>query len=83
MDTKYRIEYEFFGNNLELTVPDRHDVNVMMCIINIETWEEEKGRGLEYIARMEKAGLMIGDERVHKKMVEILQERHKHELKKE
>lgn len=77
MNTTCRIEYEFFGSNLELTIPDRHDVNVMRCIVDIETWEEEKDRGLEYIARMEKAGIMIGDEKVHKKMIEILQERHK------
>lgn len=79
MDTSFRIEYEFFGDKLELTLTDRHDPNVMKCIVDIVTWEEEKGRGLEYITRMEKAGLAIGDEKVHNKIKEILLNKHKHE----
>lgn len=81
METAYRTQYEFFGDNLELTLQDRHDPNVMKIIVDIETWEAEKGRGLEYMDRMEKAGLMIGDEIVHNKIKEILKRRHEHESK--
>ena len=79
METAFRIQYEFFSDNLELTLKDRHDPNVMKIIVDIETWETEKGRGLEYMTRMEKAGLMIGDETVHNKIKEILKSRHEHE----
>jgi len=81
MDTSFKIGYEFFGDNLELSMEDRHNPMVIKCIVDIQTWEEEKGRGLEYMARMEKAGLVIGDEIVHNKIKEVLSNRHKHEQK--
>jgi len=81
MDTSFRIEFEFLGDKLEFTMNDRHDPTVMKCIVDIQSWEEEKGRGLEYMTRMETAGLVIGDEQVHNKIKEILLNRHKHERK--
>jgi hypothetical protein len=79
MDTSLKIDYSFFGGNLELSFKDRHDPSLMKLIVDIEMWEIEKGKGLEYVSRMENAGLMIGDENVHNSIKNILEKRHEHE----
>lgn len=81
MDASLKTEYPFLGDSIELSMDDRHDPTVIKVLVDIETWELEKGRGLEYLERLENAGFMICSDEVNQKIKTILINRHKHERK--